>query len=117
MLIRKPSDILPSEITDEAAYLNRRRFLAAAGSVAALGFTAGVAACDRNGGQRANVSAGDVDTGADTPNRLQEKPNSYEEITTYNNYYEFGTDKEDPSQNSGGFKAKPWTVRVEGLVK
>jgi len=118
MLIRKPGDILPSEITDEAVYLNRRRFLAAAGSVAALGLTAGVAACDRNGGQRANVSAGDVDTeSADTPNRLQEKPNSYEEITTYNNYYEFGTDKEDPSQNSGGFKAKPWTVRVEGLVK
>jgi len=118
MLIRKPGDILPSEITDEAVYLNRRRFLAAAGSVAALGLTAGVAACDRNGGQRANVSAGDVDAeSADTPNRLQEKPNSYEEITTYNNYYEFGTDKEDPSQNSGGFKAKPWTVRVEGLVK
>ena len=117
MLIRKPSDILPSEITDEAVYLNRRKFLAAAGSVAAAGLV-GSAACGRKDGGRWSAAAGEVDSAAaEAPNRLQEKPNSYEEITTYNNYYEFGTDKEDPSQNSGAFKPKPWTVRVEGLVK
>jgi len=120
MLIGKPADILPSEITDEAAYMDRRRFLAAAGTVAAVGLVGGAAGCGRGRNDRNwKSSSGDVDgaTAAEAPNRLQEKPNSYEEITTYNNYYEFGTDKEDPSQNSGSFKPKPWTVRVEGLVK
>jgi sulfoxide reductase catalytic subunit YedY len=47
----------------------------------------------------------------------EDKPNSYEQITSYNNFYEFGTDKEDPKENSGGFHPQPWTVRVEGLCK
>jgi methionine sulfoxide reductase catalytic subunit len=115
MLIKKPNDVLPSEITDEAVYFNRRKFLAAAGAVAAAGLVGGAAACGRND-KGWSASAGDVEAAA-APNQLQEKPNSYEEITTYNNYYEFGTDKEDPSQNAGGFKPRPWTVRVEGLVK
>jgi sulfoxide reductase catalytic subunit YedY len=47
----------------------------------------------------------------------EDKPNSYEEITSYNNYYEFGADKEDPKANSGRFRPRPWSVRVEGLCK
>jgi len=47
----------------------------------------------------------------------EDKPNSYEQITSYNNFYEFGTDKEDPKENSAGFHPQPWTVRVEGLCK
>jgi sulfoxide reductase catalytic subunit YedY len=46
-----------------------------------------------------------------------DKVTPYESATTYNNYYEFGTDRSDPSKNSGKFQAKPWTVSVEGLVK
>jgi sulfoxide reductase catalytic subunit YedY len=53
------------------------------------------------------------------PPRAQQgdKPNTYEEITTYNNYYEFGTDKDDPSNNATKFRTRPWTVKVDGLVK
>ncbi|MFL5422418.1 MAG: protein-methionine-sulfoxide reductase catalytic subunit MsrP, partial [Myxococcales bacterium] len=46
-----------------------------------------------------------------------DNPNTYEQITSYNNYYEFGTGKEDPAENSAGFKPMPWTVKVDGLCK
>jgi sulfoxide reductase catalytic subunit YedY len=49
--------------------------------------------------------------------RQDDKPNTWEEITNYNNYYEFGTDKEDPAANAQKFRTKPWTVKVDGLVK
>jgi len=100
MLIGKPDDIKSSEITPEDVYVNRRKFLAAAG-VAAAGI----------------VGSGRL-VSALAPSRQQEdKPNTWEEITGYNNYYEFGTDKEDPAQNATNFKTKPWTVKVDGLVK
>ena len=101
MLIKKPNDIPSSEITPEEMYLNRRKFLAVAG-VAAAGV----------------VGVGGI-AGAIPPvgRQQEEKPNTWEEITTYNNYYEFGTGKEDPAQNAGNFKTKPWTVKVDGLVK
>ena len=101
MLIKKPTDIPSSEITPEEMYLNRRKFLAVAGAAAA-----GV------------VGVGGIASAIPPVGRQQEeKPNTWEEITTYNNYYEFGTGKEDPAQNAGNFKTKPWTVKVDGLVK
>ena len=112
MLIRKPDDIASSEITPEEAYLNRRQFMGKAGAMglglAAVGALAG---CD-DGSVRTYSSDGEV-----VPQ--QEKPNTYEEITSYNNFYEFGYGKEDPSdpELNGKFKPKPWKVRVEGLVK
>ena len=100
MLIRKPNDIASSEITPEGLYVNRRKFLAVAG-VAAAGV----------------VGAGRMAAAVPPRQQQEEKPNTWEEITTYNNYYEFGTGKEDPAQNAGSFKTKPWTVKVDGLVK
>ncbi len=100
MLIKKPENIPSSEITAEDAYLDRRKFLAAAG-VAAAGIV----------GSRSLLSAFPVAA------RQDDKPNTWEEITGYNNYYEFGTDKDDPSANSKAFRTKPWTVKVDGLVK
>jgi sulfoxide reductase catalytic subunit YedY len=112
MLIRKPSDIPSSEITNERLYYNRREFIATAGALGA-GLLLG---CGPGDAERWGGGSADGETvGASTAQ--PEKPNSYEDITTYNNYYEFGTDKSDPSQNSGDFKPRPWTVRVEGLVK
>src|SRR5689334_9324867 len=91
MLIQRATDILSSEITPESVYVNRREFMKAA-------FLApGVAAI-----QNFNTT---------------DKVTPYEDATTYNNYYEFGTDRSDPSHNSGNFRTKPWTVSVEGLVK
>jgi len=100
MLIKKPDDIKSSEITSEDLYLNRRKFLAAAG-IAAAGLA--------GSGRLASALASE--------RQQEEKPNTYEEITGYNNYYEFGTDKEDPAQNAKNFRTKPWTVKVDGLVK
>ena len=109
MLIRKPSDILSSEISSENAYFNRRAFVA------------GMAAAGLVGTARAAPSHLVTGTGQEeltgvlrSPLSTDEPPNSYEEITTYNNFYEFGTGKEDPHRNSGDFIPRPWTVRVEG---
>jgi methionine sulfoxide reductase catalytic subunit len=100
MLIKKPGDIPSSEITSENLYLDRRKFLAVAGIA-----TAGVM------GSRRLLDAFSV------ARPQEEKPNTWEEITGYNNYYEFGTDKDDPAANSKEFRTKPWTVKVDGLVK
>ncbi|HVE79167.1 MAG TPA: protein-methionine-sulfoxide reductase catalytic subunit MsrP [Gemmatimonadaceae bacterium] len=107
MLIRKPTDIPSSEITSESAYLNRRAFLRAAG-VAAAAFAASPALA---GEPRPEDAAAAGAAGAD------DKPTPYKDVTTYNNYYEFGTDKEEPARNATGLRTRPWTVRVEGLVK
>jgi len=100
MLIKKLGDIPSSEITAEDAYLNRRTFLAVAGLTAA-----GLADARR------------FVSGLPLVARQDDKPNTWEEITGYNNYYEFGTDKDDPAANSKNFRTKPWTVKVDGLVK
>ena len=111
MIVRRPPDIPSSEITPEALYFDRRLFLREAGlatAALALGAPTALAACTREGLEE---SAGEV-VGAE-----QEKPNTYEEITSYNNFYEFGTGKEDPKANSGAFKPQPWSVRVDGLCE
>jgi sulfoxide reductase catalytic subunit YedY len=111
MLIKKPDDIRSSEITPEGVYLNRRQFMGRAGALG-LGLVAatGMAACDD--GTRTYSAGGEIEGQGD-------KPNSYEEITHYNNFYEFGYGKEDPSDPdlNRKFRPQPWTVRVEGMVK
>ena len=107
MLIKRPSDIPSSEITSERDYLGRREFLRTAGlgaAAVALATPTALAACSR---EVSGEAGGEV--------AQQDTPNSYEEITSYNNYYEFGTDKEEPKQLSGRFKPLPWTVKVDGL--
>jgi sulfoxide reductase catalytic subunit YedY len=120
MLIGKPSHIPSSEITPKDHYLNRRSFMrgALSGAVAA-----GAAAI---GAERlAEVISPRIAALADT--KLQtvkgsltttgEQLTSFEDITHYNNFYEFGVDKGDPAKNAGALPTRPWTVRVEGLVK
>ena len=104
MLIRRPDDILPSEITDPAVYHARRRFMAQAGTLAlasALPITSHAA------------SLGPI---AASPLSTTEPPTSRRAVTTYNNFYELGTDKADPAENTFRLKPAPWTLRVEGLV-
>jgi sulfoxide reductase catalytic subunit YedY len=115
MLIRKASDIPSSEITDEKLYNNRREFLKTA-SAAFCAATAGIMipGC-------ATAAAPELlQTGKKSPYDADPKvdmPTPYEDVTTYNNFYEFGTDKSDPARNATKFRTKPWTVSVEGLVK
>jgi sulfoxide reductase catalytic subunit YedY len=115
MLIKKPDDIRSSEITDEKHYVDRRKFIAAAGAVgvAAVG-AAWAGGVLTPGPLRARPGAG-ADDGA--PQQGEDKLNSYEDITSYNNFYEFGTDKEDPKANAHTLRTRPWTVQVTGLVK
>jgi sulfoxide reductase catalytic subunit YedY len=111
MLIKRPrpgesARILPSEITPESVYLNRREILQGALGIAAA---AGLGLSGTASARGAALKF--------TPNArysLDESPNSYEDVTTYNNFYEFGTGKSDPSENSGPFKPVPWTVSIAG---
>ena len=109
MLIRKPADIRPSEITSETNYLNRREFIRAGaiagGSLLAPASFAAVIPEQR----RARL-----DGIAKSPFSTDETPNSYDDITTYNNFYEFGTGKGDPAVYARDFKPRPWTIAIEG---
>ncbi len=109
MLIRKPPDHSPSEITSENAYFNRRSFVAGLAA-------AGLVGTARSAPTNLATGTGQQALSSVTPSAFStdEPPNSYEDITTYNNFYEFGTGKADPHQNSGDFNPQPWTVRVEG---
>ena len=90
MLIRSPADVASSEITPEGLYLDRRSWIRRLGlGVAAAAFPRPLLA-----------SQGD--------------PNSWEEVTGYNNFYEFGTGKDDPARHAGSLRTRPWTVTVEG---
>ena len=114
MLIQQPPDIASSEITEERIFLNRREFIhSAAGAtlgVAAGGFALGKDAEAMSLGQQEipNVQPGPFGT--------DEPKNSFEDITSYNNYYEFGLDKRDPSRNAHALTTSPWTIRVDGHV-
>ena len=103
MLIRHAPDLKDCDVTDQALYLRRREFLAAgAGSAAGLALPLGAA-------QAAGLAykPGVVKT--------DEKLTPKEDVTTYNNFYEFGTDKSDPAKNAGTLKPRPWSVVVDGL--
>jgi sulfoxide reductase catalytic subunit YedY len=113
MLIRRPHDIRPSEITGRALYRDRRDFIRAA---AALGAAGGLAAAGllTPGEARSAAKLSDLKKSTLSTN---ETLTAFESVTNYNNYYEFGTDKEDPAARAGKLKTRPWTVKVEGEVK
>ncbi len=114
MLIKRPADIRSSEITDKKLYLNRREFIRATTGTAAAVATGVIGAGTflhaatpaPHGRKLENVGKSAFST--------DEKANKWEEITTYNNYYEFGTDKDSPSMLARNFKTEPWTVTVDG---
>jgi methionine sulfoxide reductase catalytic subunit len=110
MLIRKPSDCLPSEITPRALYLGRRQFIK---SAAALGLAAGLGPVAVNS-SHADNKLPNLTKSAYTVN---DKLTPFESITTYGNFYEYGTGKSDPGENSGALRPRPWSVKVEGEVK
>ena len=109
MLIRRPSQIRPSEITSKENYLSRRDFIRA-GAIAGGSTLAGPAL-----GAIVPAARREQITGiAQSEFSTTDAPNSYEDITTYNNYYEFGTGKADPYRYSQDFEPRPWTVSVDG---
>ncbi len=109
MLIRKPDDIASSEITPERVYLSRREFMEGVGR---LGIAGAIAPALGRLPAGEAISPSDAGAGA-TPR--QEELTPYEDVTQYNNFYEFGPSKDDPYRNSGAFKPSPWTIEVAGL--
>jgi methionine sulfoxide reductase catalytic subunit len=113
MLVKKPDSIKSSEITDEKTYLNRRNFMRAAGLAAT---TLGTGFLYR---QLFVPEQSDADLSAlQTVNGLPGEPaTTFEDITTYNNFYEFSTSKSGPATSAGAMRTRPWTVEVSGLVQ
>ena len=111
MLIKRPAEINPSEITPYDIYRRRREFMASAGLLAAAGATGLLSggALAQTGQKFSGLKKSAYST--------SEKPNSFKDVSTYNNYYEFGTDKSDPVEYAGKLKVRPWTVTVKGEVK
>src|SRR5215468_7403169 len=115
MLMKKPQGIRWSEITPKSLYLSRRRFLAEAamaGAGAAIGLglkrtispsTTALAANKIDGIKKSSFSTSETITPA-------------KDVTHYNNYYEFGTEKDEPAEQAKNFKTRPWKVKIDGLV-
>jgi sulfoxide reductase catalytic subunit YedY len=106
MLIKRPSDVPSSEITSKRLYLGRREFLAGA---AALAAAAALPLSAEAGDKLPGVVKGPFNT--------DEKQTPYKDITNYNNFYEFSTDKYEPAGLAKNFRTRPWTVKVDGLVQ
>jgi sulfoxide reductase catalytic subunit YedY len=104
MLIKRPSDIAPSSITPREVYLRRREFMAGAAGLALAAV--------------APTRAGAAPlTAAKSPLSTTDEPSTpVKDITSYNNFYEFGVDKGDPAKNAHTLTTKPWTVKIDGMV-
>ncbi len=113
MIIKQMADIRPSEITDQQIYRERRRFIRNASGFLVAGMASAVlhprSAQAGHGGQSIEgVKSSSFST--------KEKLTPYKDVTSYNNFYEFGTDKKSPALQAGSLKPRPWTVVVEGAV-
>lgn len=116
MLIRKPDAIPSSEITPKATYLNRRSFLAGAAIAGAAAVT-GVAFRDLATPSLTAQANAKIDGLQKSPFSTTEKETPYKDVTNYNNFYEFSTDKYEPADLAKNFKTRPWTVTIDGDVK
>ena len=115
MLIKRPDDIKSSEITDKELYLNRRQFIRTA-SLGAAGLGSGLLVPGLLGPMSEARGATKLTGVGKSAFSTDEPLTPLKDITSYNNFYEFGTGKSDPQRNSKDFKTRPWTVTVEGEV-
>ena len=115
MLIRKAPDLTYADVTPKSVYLDRRRFLRAMGIVGATA-VAGKSLFDLALPPQVAFAATKFTNLAKSDFSTSEKQNSYEDVTHYNNFYEFGTDKSDPAKNAKNFNTSNWVVSVEGEV-
>ncbi|HYE44543.1 MAG TPA: protein-methionine-sulfoxide reductase catalytic subunit MsrP [Caulobacter sp.] len=103
MLIRRASDLTENDVTPEPIYRRRREFMTGLG---AAGLLAACSAPEEAAAAPLKAAASRYSTNeAKTP---------FKDVTTYNNFYEFGVDKDDPARNAGRLKTRPWTVKVDG---
>jgi sulfoxide reductase catalytic subunit YedY len=116
MLIKKPDAIPSSEITSKTTYLNRRNFLAGA-TIAGAAAVTGVAFRDLVIPSLTAQANAKIDGLQKSPFSTTEKETPYKDVTNYNNFYEFSTDKYEPAGLAKNFKTRPWTVTIDGDVK
>jgi methionine sulfoxide reductase catalytic subunit len=114
MLIKKAADLRESDVTPKDTFLRRRDFLAVAGSAAVGVATNGFGLAGTPDVFAQNPAAQKLTNLKKSPFSTDEKLNSYKDITTYNNFYEFGLDKADPGKYAHTLRPKPWSVVVEG---
>jgi len=108
---RKPHGIASSEITAETVWLARREWMLRAGAVAGLGWMGRPPPAAAAGADQALAARPNPDY------MVMDKQTSFEDITSYNNYYEFGVDKGDPAEYASRLATRPWTLTIEGEVR
>ena len=116
MLIKKPEEMKYSEITPKGLYMNRRKFIAAA-SVAGAAALTGFSLRELLSPAEEVHAGAKIDGAKKSPFSTSEKLTPYKDVTNYNNYYEFSTDKYEPAGLAKDFKTRPWNVSLEGEVK
>ncbi|MBQ0732378.1 MAG: protein-methionine-sulfoxide reductase catalytic subunit MsrP, partial [Oleispira antarctica] len=119
MLIKPAVDIPSSEITSHSAYLNRRKFMQQGGAaIAAMGLASSVGALETHNSTPLKFGPewlkAQVSGASDTGFGKEEKLTPYRDVTSYNNFYEFGTGKDDPARNAGALVTDPWSITIEG---
>jgi methionine sulfoxide reductase catalytic subunit len=115
MLIRKAADLTNADVTPKQVYLNRRKFLGVMGMVGTAA-VAGRRILDLAAPSESALAATEFTGLIKSPFSTTEKANSLEDVTHYNNFYEFGTEKKDPAKNAEKFDTSNWVVSVEGEV-
>ncbi len=116
MLIKKADEIRSSEITPKSLYLNRRKFLtqaALAGAVAAVG----IGAKELASPSKSVLAGNKIDGIKKGPFSTTETITPYKDVTHYNNYYEFSTEKDEPAELAKNFRTRPWKVKIDGAVE
>jgi len=115
MLIKTGEGIRSSEITPKSLYLSRRAFLAGA-AIAGTSAATGLKLCDIVSPATTALAAGKIDGIKKSSFSTAETITPYQDVTHYNNYYEFSTDKEGPAELAKNFRTRPWKVKIDGLV-
>ncbi len=116
MLIKKPADIPSSEITSKSVYLNRRRFIAGA-TVAGAAAATGFAFRELGAPSLVTQANAKIDGLQKSPFSTTETQTPFKDVSNYNNFYEFSTDKYEPAGLAKNFKTRPWAVTIDGLVR
>lgn len=115
MLIKKSEDIRSSEITPKSLYLNRRKFLAGAALAGAAAAT-GMALRELSSPATTVLAGNKIDGIQKSPFSTTETITPYKDVTHYNNYYEFSTEKDEPADLAKNFRTRPWKVKIDGEV-
>jgi methionine sulfoxide reductase catalytic subunit len=117
MLLQRKPELTYADVTPKEVYFNRRKFLKAMGIAGAATFAGSSALDFLSPSSNVYAAAGKFPNLAKSPFSTTEKQNTFEEVTHYNNFYEFGVDKTAPAKNAQKFRTTPWSVSVEGEVK